>query len=321
MLGRKPVVDAQHPRAGHVGNPPGKIAKQRRKAEQIGAAVQVHNVSVWKRAGRGDPLGFDTAGVNYDQLGSTRRGRHEMREAGHPSTDILDLNIRWKPWPHEPRQAEADKLGAQTHLLKPPERTRSRTSSSAGGRAGGRRMPSVEGNKVTNGDQCAKLALVVDVAPAVAVEGGLLGAHRVRSVVVVQTKRLLRGPLLAPFDSLPRCNIMAAIEATTEPYGLVVPEGEPPGGRLLKQQCRLSPKIVSSRVSAKQDGTRFAALADAPPRFGDTDGKAPSRPKHCEIEDDEGHETGIRSRMAFDQQPDTDGDGLTNQHACEEYKQ
>jgi hypothetical protein len=32
------------------------------------------------------------------------------------------LNIRWKPWPHEPRQAEADKLGAQTHLLKPPER-------------------------------------------------------------------------------------------------------------------------------------------------------------------------------------------------------
>jgi hypothetical protein len=132
MLGRKPVVDAQHPRAGHVGNPPGKIAKQRRKAEQIGAAVQVHNVSVWKRAGRGDPLGFDTAGVNYDQLGSARRGRHEMREAGHPSTDILDLNIRWKPWPHEPRQAEADKLGAQTHLLKPPERTRSRTSSSAG---------------------------------------------------------------------------------------------------------------------------------------------------------------------------------------------
>jgi hypothetical protein len=173
MLGRKPVVDAQHPRAGHVGNPPGKIAKQRRKAEQIGAAVQVHNVSVWKRAGRGDPLGFDTAGVNYDQLGSARRGRHEMREAGHPSTDILDLNIRWKPWPHEPRQAEADKLGAQTHLLKPPERTRSRTSSSAGGRAGGRRMPSVEGNKVTNGDQCAKLALVVDVARAVAVEGGL----------------------------------------------------------------------------------------------------------------------------------------------------
>jgi hypothetical protein len=47
-----------------------------------------------------DPLGFDTAGVNYDQLGSARRGRHEMREAGHPPTDILDLNVRWKPCPH-----------------------------------------------------------------------------------------------------------------------------------------------------------------------------------------------------------------------------
>jgi hypothetical protein len=80
-------------------------------------------------------------------------------------------------------------------------------------------------------------------------------------------------------------------------------------------------QIVSSRVSAKQDGTRFAALADGRPRFGDTDGKAPSHPKHREIENDEGHETGIRSRMAFDQQPDTDRDGLTNQHACEEYKQ
>jgi hypothetical protein len=39
-----------------------------------------------------------------------------MREASHPSTDILDLNIRWKLSPHEPRQAEADKLGAQTHF-------------------------------------------------------------------------------------------------------------------------------------------------------------------------------------------------------------
>jgi hypothetical protein len=49
-------------------------------------------------------------------------------------------------------------------------------------------------------------------------------------------------PLLAPFDSSPRCNIMAAIEATTEPYGLVVPEVErAAGGCLLKQQCRLSP--------------------------------------------------------------------------------
>jgi hypothetical protein len=81
-------------------------------------------------------------------------------------------------------------------------------------------MPSVEGNKVTNGDQCAKLALVVDVARAVAVEGGPPRSAPARSVVVVQTKRLPRSPLLA-FDSSPRCNIMAAIEATMEPYGLV----------------------------------------------------------------------------------------------------
>ena len=89
---------------------------------------------------------------------------------------------------------------------------------------------------------------------------------------------------------------------------------------MLKQQRRLTPKVVSSRV-AKQDGARFATVAGARSRFGDTDGKAPSHPKHREIADDEGHEPGIRSRMAFDQQPDTDGDGLTNQQACEEYKQ
>src|SRR5258708_31335443 len=80
-------------------------------------------------------------------------------------------------------------------------------------------------------------------------------------------------------------------------------------------------KVVSSRVRGKENGTRLAALADVRPRGGDTDGKAPSHPKHREVEGDEGHETGIRSRMAFDQQPDTDGDGLTNQQACEEYKQ
>ena len=133
MLGREPVVDAQHPRAGRVGDAPGKIAKQRWKAEQIDAAVQVQDVSVRKRAGRNDPLGFDTAGVNDNQLGSAWWGRHETREAGHLSTDILDLNVRWKPWPHGPRQAEADKLGAQTHLLKPLERTRARRSFSQRG--------------------------------------------------------------------------------------------------------------------------------------------------------------------------------------------
>src|SRR5882724_11283160 len=47
-------------------------------------------------------------------------------------------------------------------------------------------------------------------------------------------------------------------------------------------------------------------------RFGDTDVKAPSHPEHREIADDEGHETGIWGRMALDQQPDADGDRLTN---------
>jgi hypothetical protein len=60
-------------------------------------------------------------------------------------------------------------------------------------------MPSVEGNKVTNGDQCAKLALVVDVARAIAVEGGPPRSAPVRSVVVVQTKRLLRSSVVGTF--------------------------------------------------------------------------------------------------------------------------
>ncbi len=42
-----------------------------------------------------------------------------MHQARHSSTDGLDLNVRWKSWPHEPGQAKADKLGAQTHLLIP----------------------------------------------------------------------------------------------------------------------------------------------------------------------------------------------------------
>jgi hypothetical protein len=61
-----------------------------------------------------------------NQLGSARRARHELREAGHPSTDHLDLNVRWMPWPHEARQTEADKLGAQTPLHRPTKWTRKR---------------------------------------------------------------------------------------------------------------------------------------------------------------------------------------------------
>jgi len=131
MLGCKPVVDTQHLCAGRIGDAPGKIAKQRWKAEQIGAAVQV-DVSVGKRARPGDKLGSDTAGINCDHLGAARWRRHETPEARHLSADILEPNVRWKP-SHEPRQAQADKLGAQTHLLKPAERTRKQKSSSAGG--------------------------------------------------------------------------------------------------------------------------------------------------------------------------------------------
>lgn len=112
MLGGKPVVDAQYVCAGHVRDAPSKIAKQRWKADQIGASVQVQDVSVWKRAGRRDPLGLDTAGVEHGQLRSAWWWRHETREASHLPTFILDLIVRWKPWPHEPRQAEADNLGA-----------------------------------------------------------------------------------------------------------------------------------------------------------------------------------------------------------------
>jgi hypothetical protein len=45
--------------------------------------------------------------------------RNEMREARHSSTDVLDLSVRWKPWPHEPGQAQPDKLGPQTHFAHP----------------------------------------------------------------------------------------------------------------------------------------------------------------------------------------------------------
>jgi hypothetical protein len=47
-------------------------------------------------------------------------------------------------------------------------------------------MPSVEGNKVTNGDQCAKLALVVDVARAV--WGSTLGEEATAESVVGTTR-------------------------------------------------------------------------------------------------------------------------------------
>jgi hypothetical protein len=56
---------------------------------------------------------------------------------------------------------------------------------------------------MTNGDRCAKLVLVVEcrapfgTARWAAVEGGLLGSALVRPIVAVQTKRILRSPLLA----------------------------------------------------------------------------------------------------------------------------
>jgi hypothetical protein len=115
MLGRKPIVEAQHPRAGRVGDAPGKIAKQRREAHEIGTAVQVQDVPARKRARRRDPLRLDATGVDGNQLGSSRRGRHKPREAGDLPTGIRDLNVRSRPRPHEPRQTETDQLGAQGH--------------------------------------------------------------------------------------------------------------------------------------------------------------------------------------------------------------
>ena len=86
--------------------------------------MQVQDVSVVERAERGDTLAFDTARVHCDHLGSARWGRNEMREARHSSTDVLDLNLRRKPWPHEPGQAQPDKLGPQTHVAHPHQSER-----------------------------------------------------------------------------------------------------------------------------------------------------------------------------------------------------
>ncbi len=45
-----------------------------------------------------------------------------MPEARHLSADVLELSVRWNP-SHEPGQAQADKLGAQTLLLKVSKRS------------------------------------------------------------------------------------------------------------------------------------------------------------------------------------------------------
>ena len=58
-----------------------------------GIPVQVQDISVGDRPGRGDTLGFDAAGIDYDHLGPLRWGWHEMLEARQPSVDTLDLNV------------------------------------------------------------------------------------------------------------------------------------------------------------------------------------------------------------------------------------
>jgi len=84
--------------------------------------MEVQDVSFRKRAGRDHPLGCDAACVNFDQLSSAWWERRETREAGHLSTNFLDLNVRQRAWPHESRQAEGEKLGAQTHFPEPRAR-------------------------------------------------------------------------------------------------------------------------------------------------------------------------------------------------------
>src|SRR6266496_5731865 len=61
-------------------------------------------------------LGFDPAGFACDHLGSARWARNEMHGARHSSTDILDLNVRWKPRPHEPGRHKRTSSSAQTHF-------------------------------------------------------------------------------------------------------------------------------------------------------------------------------------------------------------
>src|SRR5262245_42307340 len=55
--------------------------------------------------------------------------------------------------------------------------------------------------------------------------------------------------------------------------------------------------------------------------FGDADRKAPRQPEHREIATDEGQQPGIGGRIPFDQQTQTDGERLTDQHAYDENDQ
>jgi hypothetical protein len=133
----------------------------------------------------------------------------------------------------------------------------------------------------------------------------------------VWMERLVMAPGLADSSELKR-------------YAISADEGARSGGA--EQQRRLRPKILRGRVSAEQHRIGFAARVEvpafvrfrarqAPARSGDANGKTPGQPEHREIADDEGHETRVRRRMAFDQQPNADGDRLTDHQGYQEYEQ
>lgn len=113
MLGRQAIIDRQQVRTRRVGDAPREMPIGRRRPEPVAAAVQIENMPVRTRGGRGYEVRPDATGIDRRRSSAPRWVRNKGFHAAEGPPRLLDRLVVGTTL-DEPAQSEPHQFGSQT---------------------------------------------------------------------------------------------------------------------------------------------------------------------------------------------------------------
>ena len=117
MLRREPIVEVEYMGARGGANPPSEILQQRRRADRVGAAMEVEHAAIAARLVNRDTNRIDAAAVDQGGERACRRTRNKTFDPLEPAPNRRHGNRAASSSVFEEAQRQAQELGLRADAL------------------------------------------------------------------------------------------------------------------------------------------------------------------------------------------------------------